>query len=59
MYMKQNLPHITVGQIASDPFLPSERSKSFEHTDRLRSDFFSESDFENNQKLMKNEENQS
>lgn len=54
--MKNETPHITVGQIASDPFLPTERSKSFEHTDRLRSDFYAEPDFKNNQKLMKIEE---
>lgn len=55
--MKNQLPHITVGQIVSDPFIAHERSKTKEHTDRLRSDFFENNNFENSQKLMKNEEN--
>lgn len=48
--MNSNLPHITIGQAESDPFLPTERSKTKEHTDRLRSDF---SENEKNKKLQK------
>lgn len=55
--MKNELPHITVGQSEVDPFLTGERSKTKEHTDRLRSDLFQNNNFENFQKLMKNEEN--
>lgn len=57
--MKNQLPHISVGQIIPDPFLTSERSKSIEHKDRLRSDFSGNINSENNQKFMKNEENMS
>lgn len=48
--MKSNLPHITIGQKESDPFTIGERSKTKEHTDRLRSDF---SENEKNKKLQK------
>ena len=54
--MNSNLPHITIGQTESDPFLPSERSKTKEHTDRLRSEFSENIENENLQKLTKNEE---
>ena len=57
--MKDQLPHISVGQIIPDPFLTSGRSKSIEHKDRLRSDFSENINSENNQKFMKNEENMS
>ena len=52
--MKSNLPHITIGQKESDPFTIGERSKTKEHTDRLRSDFLKISENENLQKLTKN-----
>ena len=55
--MKNELPHISVGHIISDPFITPERSKSIEHKDRLRSDFFAVTNSGNNQKIMKNEEN--
>ena len=54
--MNGRIPHITVGQTESDPFLPTERSKTKEHTDRLRSDFSENNKNENLQKLTKNEE---
>lgn len=54
--MKSNLPHITIGQKESDPFTIGERSKTKEHTDRLRSDFLKISENENLQKLTKNED---
>ena len=54
--MENNLPHIMVGQIVSDPFLPSERSKTKEHSYRLRSDFYGNQENKNLQKSTKNEE---
>ena len=55
--MKNEMPHISIGQNLTDPFVFSSRSKTKEHTDRLRSDFFESTNYENNQKSMKNEEN--
>ena len=55
--MNNMKPHITIGQTEDDFFLSAERSKSVEHTDRLRSDFFAVTNSGNNQKIMKNEEN--
>lgn len=54
--MKENIPHVTIGQSEFDPFLPFERSKTAEHTDRLRSNYLENTNFENNQNLMKNGE---
>ena len=48
--MENSLPHITIGQSVSDPFLPSERSKTKEHSQRLRSDFYENTENENLQK---------
>lgn len=54
--MKSMNPHISVGQKIFDPFISQERSKTKEHTDRLRSDYTGNIIFENSQKLTKNEE---
>mgnify|MGYP003298864824 CR=1 FL=1 len=54
--MKNNFLHVTSGHKQSDPFVPSERSKTTEHTDRLRSDFCENSQNENLQKSIKNED---
>ena len=55
--MNNMKPHITIGQTEDDFFLSAERSKTMEHTDRLRSDFNKIEENENSQKLMKNREN--
>ena len=55
--MKNEMPHISIGQNLTDPFIFSSRSKTKEHTDRLRSELFESTNYENNQKSMKNEEN--
>ena len=47
----------SIGQTEADFFLSAERSKTMEHTDRLRSDFNKIEENENSQKLMKNREN--
>ena len=55
--MNNETPHITIGQIEPDPFISGQRSKTMEHTDRLRSDFSKINSFKNSQKTMKIEEN--
>ena len=56
--MKNEMPHITVGQSESDLFLLGERSKTMEHENRLRSDFCDLDNIEKTYKSMKTEENQ-
>lgn len=55
--MNNMKPHITIGQTEADFFLSAERSKTMEHTDRLRSDFNKNEEIEIFQKSMKNREN--
>ena len=55
--MNNETPHITIGQIEPGSFISGQRSKTMEHTDRLRSDFSKIHNSENSQKIMKIEEN--
>lgn len=55
--MNNMKPHITIGQTETDFFLSAERSKTMEHTDRLRSYSNEIQETEKIQKLMKNREN--
>lgn len=57
--LKKHFEHIPAQLSEADPFLPEKRSKTMEHTDRLRSNFFENENFEKTQNLMKIEENKS